>query len=117
MPKSDKPISLHPLKPDEAIKALMQTPRPPTVRELDADNLRKDEDCAGNNAAFTCPKCGKVFLVSGMIHKKGRQCPSCGKSTARIDAKGKKASIEYPSSGIVSQILLASLQGKPRPKK
>jgi len=31
-------------------------------RELDPN--RKDEELYGNNAAFTCPKCGRVFIVS-----------------------------------------------------
>jgi predicted RNA-binding Zn-ribbon protein involved in translation (DUF1610 family) len=31
-------------------------------RELDPN--RKDKELYGNNAAFTCPKCGRVFIVS-----------------------------------------------------
>ena len=36
----------------------------------------------GNNAAFTCPRCGTVFLVSAMptIHAGSRPCPTCEKS-------------------------------------
>jgi hypothetical protein len=39
-----------------------------------------NEDWDGNNAAFTCPKCGKVFVVSAMLHQHGRQCPRCGET-------------------------------------
>jgi ribosomal protein S27AE len=39
------------------------------------------EDWEGNNIAITCPACGKVFIVSGLIHKGRRACPKCGKST------------------------------------
>lgn len=46
-------------------------------KRLSPDNLEHGEDWVGNNAAFTCPHCGKVFLVSRVIHRSGRQCPSC----------------------------------------
>ena len=49
-----------------------------------------DHDWEGNNAAFTCPKCGKVFVVSGMLHQDGRKCPKCQKSTGHV--KGGKQS-------------------------
>lgn len=43
-------------------------------------------------AAFTCPHCGKVYIVSGTrIHNGIRKCPSCGKSTGYCDIKGKKS--------------------------
>ena len=53
-------------------------------RELDPS--RNDEDKYGNNAAFTCPRCGRVFLVSGFLNHGERTCPnpSCGKSIARF---------------------------------
>ncbi len=60
-----------------------------------------DADWFGNNAAFTCPVCSKVFIVSsfnrvGII---GRQCPGCGKSTAYVtgtaEQEGKEARIEW----------------------
>jgi len=58
-------------------------------RQLNPDNLGPDEDWEGSNAAFKCPHCGKVYIVSGsQIHRGERQCPQCGKSTARISAKG-----------------------------
>jgi len=47
--------------------------------EIDAQAMTLDEDWIGNNAAFTCPKCGKVFVVSGHINKNGRDCPKCRK--------------------------------------
>ncbi len=50
------------------------------TRELDPNNLQDNEDWYGNNAAFLCPHCGRVFLVSGHFYKKGRDCPKCGKS-------------------------------------
>jgi hypothetical protein len=35
--------------------------------DLDPDEPRDDADWLGNNAAFTCPKCKKVFIASGML--------------------------------------------------
>lgn len=54
-----------------------------------------DPDSAyeGNNAAFVCPHCKHVFIISAAIHPtKGgtqgrdgqRACPSCGKSTGHV---------------------------------
>ena len=34
------------------------------VRNLDPLRLEHNEDWEGNNAAFTCPLCQKVFIVS-----------------------------------------------------
>lgn len=52
--------------------------------DLRADSRRKDADFSGNNAAFTCPNCAQVFIVSGMIHKNGRACPGCGRSSGFV---------------------------------
>jgi rubrerythrin len=60
------------------------------TRNLESDNLQKNEDWLGNNAAFTCPVCQKVFIVSGLINKNGRTCPECGKSKGFCTG-GKKA--------------------------
>jgi len=49
------------------------------VRTLDKSNLGHGEDWYGNNAAVTCFSCGKVFLTSQVLHRKGRACPNCGK--------------------------------------
>ena len=49
------------------------------MAELDKQNLGPDEDWYGNNAAVRCPGCGKVFLSSQVLHRKGRACPACGK--------------------------------------
>ena len=38
-------------------------------------------DWRGNNAAFTCPVCRKVFIVSQLFDKDGRKCPECKKAT------------------------------------
>ena len=48
-------------------------------------HFEKGEDWIGNNAAFTCPlpNCEKVYIVSALIYKNGRQCPACGLSKAR----------------------------------
>jgi hypothetical protein len=67
-------------------------------RHLDPMALGPDEDWAGNNAAFRCPVCTKVFLVSGLLHRNGRRCPSCGDSTAFCSGgkgSGGTASIEW----------------------
>ena len=49
------------------------------VRQLDpsADARDPDVDWEGNNAAFTCPKCNQVFVVSAQLHPEGRRCPAC----------------------------------------
>jgi len=59
-----------------------------------------DADWNGNNAAFTCPVCSKVFLVTSFnsLGETGLQCPGCGKSTAYVTgsaAKDGKAWIEW----------------------
>ncbi len=55
--------------------------------ELNIKSLPKDADWYGNNAAFTCPVCGKVFIVSAVLNEKGkkkgeRECPGCGETVA-----------------------------------
>ena len=75
------------------------------VKNLIPDDLKQDEDWEGNNAAFKCPVCQKVFIVSATrMHmspekEKGyRKCPSCGKSFGRISGgrkSGGSASIEW----------------------
>jgi predicted RNA-binding Zn-ribbon protein involved in translation (DUF1610 family) len=66
------------------------------VRRLSRRNPRPDEDWEGNNAAVTCPMCGKVFIVSSFFHRGSRRregvrkCPNCGRSTARVK-RGKKS--------------------------
>lgn len=59
-----------------------------------------DADWNGNNAAFTCPVCSKVFVVSSFnrVGELGLHCPGCGKSTAYITgspAQDCKAWIEW----------------------
>ena len=61
------------------------------TKQLNPSNLGRDEDWEGNNAAFKCPHCGKVFIVSGEIHNGKRDCPECGKSTGYCDIPGKKS--------------------------
>jgi Zn finger protein HypA/HybF involved in hydrogenase expression len=58
--------------------------------QRNVDQTRLDEDWEGNNIAVTCPACGKVFIVSEMIHQGKRECPKCGKSTAMIQG-GRKS--------------------------
>ena len=67
------------------------------TKELDPLNLGPKEDWLGNNAAFTCPQCGQVYLVSGFL-KHERPCPHCGMSRARVtgsSAQGGKAVISW----------------------
>jgi hypothetical protein len=54
------------------------------------ESMELDADWTGNNAAFTCPKCSQVFLVSGIIHRKGRQCPRCNGSLGTVVGSRKK---------------------------
>ena len=63
-------------------------------RTLDRNRLTLLEDWQGNNIAIACPVCLKVFIVSGLIHPKGRKCPACGKSAAFVSQDGKAAHIE-----------------------
>jgi hypothetical protein len=69
-------------------------------RDLNKNHLTQFEDWQGNNIALACPVCLKVFVVSGLIHKKGRACPNCGKAKAFVTADGEKASIECNEGGI-----------------
>jgi hypothetical protein len=56
----------------------------PLRRDLHHDSLGLLEDWQGSTIALACPVCLKFFIVSGMIHRKGRECPSCGKSKAFV---------------------------------
>jgi hypothetical protein len=56
----------------------------PGVRHIDKDHMACDEDWDGNNAAFSCPVCRKVFLVSAHMHSGKRECPNCHKSTGYV---------------------------------
>jgi hypothetical protein len=51
-------------------------------RYRDIDSKKLTEDFRGNNLALTCPHCGKVFIVSGLLDHDGKKCPNpaCGKS-------------------------------------
>jgi len=65
------------------------------MKHLDPQNLSLNEDWEDNNAAFTCPYCEKVFIVSGLITRsKGgkRECPECHKSTGQVSLKGGRKS-------------------------
>ena len=53
-------------------------------RNLNPDATTIDEDWEGNNAAFKCPKCAKVFIVSGLLHPEGRRCPECAQSEGHV---------------------------------
>lgn len=70
------------------------------IRKLDKSALGHLEDWSGNNIAFNCPACGKVFIVSGLSDKEGKPCPNCGGSRGFVDIHGEVASIEWnvPSS-------------------
>lgn len=82
-----------PVKPKEPFLAPV-APGSIAPRSLDKNSLRRNEDWVGNNAAFTCPSCNQVFLVSGMIHRNGRSCPNCGQFTGRVDPEGATATLE-----------------------
>ena len=59
------------------------------TKELIPDALGSREDWLGNNAAFECPVCGKVYVVSSFL-KHERPCPGCGKSRGSVTgAKGR----------------------------
>jgi predicted RNA-binding Zn-ribbon protein involved in translation (DUF1610 family) len=61
------------------------------------ENLGLYVDWRGNNIAFNCPVCGKVFIVSWFLDReKGGKCPKCRKSRGIVTKDGKTASIEWP---------------------
>lgn len=73
------------------------------LRHLDPNGPGQNEDWEGNNAAFRCPVCRKVFLVSEHLHGNGRQCPGCQKSTGRVRGGRKshgQATLEWPDSAM-----------------
>jgi len=47
--------------------------------KLDPKAIGQKDDWQGNNAAFTCRVCGRVFIVSEHIHV-GRRFCECGHS-------------------------------------
>lgn len=73
------------------------------TRFVDRDAIGHDEDWQGNNAAFTCPACKKVYIVSARMHAEGRDCPTpgCGQSRGLVVGgkdSGGTASFTYPNS-------------------
>src|SRR6266513_1491414 len=59
-----------------------------SIRPIDPNAIVHDEDCEGNDAAFCCPICVKVFSVNdtqmpvGAKGEKGyRKCPGCPSQT------------------------------------
>ena len=46
----------------------------PSALDPNAASLGQDADWGGNNAAFTCPVCKKVFIVSAQLHNGSREC-------------------------------------------
>ena len=67
-------------------------------REVSPKALQHNEDWEGNNVAFLCPHCGKVFIVSQLIHKGQRSCPNCSMTVGKITGgrdSGGTASIEW----------------------
>jgi predicted RNA-binding Zn-ribbon protein involved in translation (DUF1610 family) len=67
-------------------------------RKLNKDNSGYLEDWKGNNIAFNCPVCGKVYIVSGLLDQNGRECPNCGKSRGFVDKHGEIASVEWDTA-------------------
>ncbi len=75
------------------------------VRNIDPNAIGQDEHWEGNSAAFLCPSCNKVFIVSALMHvgPKGemggyRKCPKCHQSIGRVKGgkqSGGSASIEW----------------------
>ena len=62
-----------------------------TIRHLSRGDPARDADLHGNNAAFTCPECAQVFIVSWFLDRQGRPCPGCGTVTGHVDREGKAA--------------------------
>jgi len=53
-------------------------------RSLNPKEPGTSEDWYGDHAAFTCPVCTKVFVVTGLLNRNGRPCPNCRKSTGYV---------------------------------
>jgi hypothetical protein len=71
-------------------------------RPIDLNAL--GEDWEGNNIAVTCPNpaCKKVFIVSGHMHPRGRNCPRCKGSKGFVEGgrmSGGTARIVWPVTG------------------
>jgi len=71
------------------------------TKYIDKENIKKDEAWLGNNAAFVCPVCGQIYIVSDFPPRAGggvQKC-SCGKSeahcTGKKDENGTEAWIEW----------------------
>ena len=60
------------------------------MSERAVDENKLSEDWVGNNIAVQCPACGKVYIVSSLVHRGERPCPKCGKSKGVV--KGGKES-------------------------
>jgi predicted RNA-binding Zn-ribbon protein involved in translation (DUF1610 family) len=73
------------------------------VRNIDRNAIGLNEDWEGNNAAFSCPACNKVFIVSVLLHGGQRECPNCGKSKGYVQGSkqtGGSASIQWNNSNL-----------------
>lgn len=57
------------------------------MKKSDISQADLKSDVHGNNAAITCPVCGKVFIVSAIIDRGKRACPRCEKSIGKITEK------------------------------
>ncbi len=55
--------------------------------DLNPKHLAHHEDWEGGHAAFTCPECEKVFIVSAALHEGRRMCPNCGNSTGHVEGR------------------------------
>ncbi len=55
----------------------------PVKKNLNPNELGLGDDWLGNFAAFTCPCCQNVFVVSGLHGT--RACPRCGRSRATVE--------------------------------
>lgn len=80
-------------------------PMPKRNLDVSSDKHEISEDWEGNNAAFQCPVCNKIFIVTDnpIVPKSHdargvRRCPSCHKSTGNCHGgrqSGGNAFIEW----------------------
>lgn len=54
------------------------------MRFLAKNNLPLQENWYGVTAAICCFSCGKGFLISQSLHRKGRSGPKCGLTHATV---------------------------------
>lgn len=70
------------------------------VEKIEISANDQKNDVHGNNAAVTCPVCGKVFIISDFLDKGVRVCPQCKLATGHITQDPPHAWVEYDKENL-----------------